>query len=142
MARETYRESQIQTPTQTPVYQDQEQIVRRLGSHLGEMFAGQVTGAGGAGGDLEGIPFEPAAVLVYNLDAGTPFAQFAPPQRLGTAAEQLNIGAAAGPGSAAIPAGVKQEDGTWTLSLPTAIAGDGDVVEVIVWGFRDVGGSL
>lgn len=142
MTRQSYAESEIPADggEQVP-YSDAFKIARGFLKHMGEMYCGQITGAGGAGGTLSGIPFEPAAVLIYNLDAGTPFMQFSPPGRLGTAAEQLNIGAAAAAGSAAIPAGVLSGD-TYDLTLPTGLAGDGNVVEVIVWGFRDVAGSL
>lgn len=140
--RETHSETEIPTPVENIPYLEPEQIVRGVLKHGVEMFAGRVTGADGEGADLTGIPFEPAAVVVYNLDAGTPFLQYAAPGRLGTADEQVHIGSAAGAASDAIPEGEKQEDGTWTLSIPTEIAGNDAVVEVLVIGFRDADGSL
>lgn len=139
--RETAREIAIKTPVETPIYQDQRQIVRNLGSHLPEAFMGQVTGAGGAGGDLENVPFEPALVEVINEGGGTPtWHKFAYPA--GGSALGVSVAAAAADGTANAPTLTQVAEGDWTVGLNTTVAPDGETCTVIVYGFRDVAGSL
>lgn len=118
-------------------YPTHREIVSGLLKHLTEAFVGEVVGAGGAGGDLAGIPFEPAVIV---LSEGTgPILQAQLPGSAGAVDVNLITGAPAG---TAIPAAVKQMDGTWTLSLPTALAPDGDTVSLLILGFREMAGSL
>lgn len=141
MARATAREAAIESGAETPVYQDQRQVVRKLGAHLEECFMGQVTGAGGAGGDLAGIPFEPALVEIINEAGATPawakYAMLATP--IGVRIAAAAVDATADAPAVAVVAGPPQ---TWTLTLDTADAPDAETVTVIVYGFRDVAGSL
>lgn len=139
MTRETARETAIETPAQTPIYQDQKQIVRKLGAHLTESFVGKVTGAGGAGGSLLNVPFEPAEVICINQAGGTPtwfHSVFA-----SDAAIHMSIAAAAA-ANANPPVLTKVGAGDWTIALPTQMAPDAEVVTVVVRGHRDVAGSL
>jgi hypothetical protein len=136
--RETAREIAIEAETVTPIYQDQKQIVRKLGAHLTEMFMGEVLGAGGVGGTLLNVPFEPAYVRVINADGATPAVTDAAfstnPAHVTTI---LAVALQATPVAKA-----KVAEGDWTITLPTALAPDAETVVVIVHGFRDVGGSL
>lgn len=139
MARETAREVAIQDAVATPIYQDQKQIVRGLGAHLTETFVGKVTGAGGAGGSLLNVPFEPAEVICLNQAGATP--TFFHSVFASDAAVHLSIAAAAA-ANANPPVLTQVGAGDWTVALPTAMAPDAEVVTVIVRGCRDVAGSL
>lgn len=139
MARETAREVAIEAAVETPIYQDQKQIVRKLGAHLTECFMGQVLGAGGAGGDLENVPFEPALVEVINEAGATPtWWKFA---MLGTPIG-LTVAAAAADATGNAPTLTQVGEGDWTVELDTTVAPDGETVTVVCYGFRDVDGSL
>jgi hypothetical protein len=136
--RETARENAIQAATETPIYQDQRQIVRQLGAHLTEAFIGQVVGAGGAGGAIENIPFEPAIIEVYEPTGPTASKLI----RGGGLAADVAVNAISGAVNAT-PAVVTQVGpGNWTVTLDTAEAPDGDTATVIIYGVRNVGGSL
>lgn len=138
MARETAREIAIQGATETPVYQDQRQIVRQLGAHLSESFVGQVVGAGGAGGDLENVPFEPAVIIVSEATGPTLTLSI----RGGAMPADVEVLMTTGAVNANPPVVSQVGEGDWTISLPTALAPDGDTATVLVMGLRDVGGSL
>ena len=135
--RETAREIAIKTPVETPIYQDQRQIVRNLGKHLTEMYMGEVLGAGGAGGTLLLVPFEPAYVRVINADGATPAVTEA---AFSTNPAHVTVIAAAALQATPV-AKTQVGEGDWTVTLPTALAPDAETVVVIVHGFRDVGGS-
>lgn len=138
--RETARELAVEEATQTPIYQDQKQIVRKLGAHLTECYLGQVLGAGGAGGALTGIPFQPAVIEIINADGATPaFTKYAYPAGVGTGV-QIILGAL--DATAEAPVLSQVGPGDWTATLNTADAPDAETVTVIVYGFRDVAGSL
>lgn len=134
MARTTYAEAQIPTGAQDVPYATQHSIATKFGKHMTEAFVGEVTGAGGAGGDLTGIPFDPAIVLIS--EATGPALQLQVPGSSGDVDINMITGAAAG---TAIPAAVAQADGTWTISLPTGLAPDADVVSCVCLGFREDG---
>lgn len=139
MARETAREVAIQDATETTPYQDQRQIVRGLGAHLGEMWMAQAAGAGGAGCDIEGVPFEPALVEIINQAGATPaWSKCIYPA--GGSAIGVTIAAAAA--AATAPTLTQAAEGDWDIAIPTALAPDGETVTVIVYGFRDVASSL
>jgi len=143
MARESYIESQIDdnSPSAQPQYLDVRQIARGLGQHLGEFFMGQVTGAGGAGGDLAGIPFNPAVVLIINEAGAAPALTVY--SMLGTPiGVQIILGALDATSEAPVVAEVAGPPVTWTATLNTADAPDAEVATVLCFGFRDVNGSL
>jgi hypothetical protein len=133
MARTTYAEAQIPTGAEDVPYATQHDIATKFGKHITEAFVGEVTGAGGAGGDLTGIPFDPAIVLIS--EATGPLLQLQVPGSSGDVDINMITGAAAG---TAIPAAVASGS-TWTISLPTGLAPDGDVVSVVCLGFREDG---
>lgn len=140
MARESAREVAIQDATSTPIYQDQRQIVRQLGAHLAECFIAQGDGAGGAGFEVTNVPFQPAVIEAINEGGATPTVSkfvYATSGTVGVA-----VAAAAADGTANAPTLTKVGNGDWTVSLPTALAPDTETVTLIMWGARDVGGSL
>jgi hypothetical protein len=138
MSRESYGEKQIPAAGhESPPYIDQREIINKFLRHGVESFMGEILGAGGAGGSLTGIPFEPAAILIS--DAAVPLGQLQFPGSAGKVDINLITLAAAG---AAIPAATLQADGTYTLALPTGLAPDGNTVSVLIIGWRDVNGSL
>lgn len=140
MARETARESAIQDGTETPVYQDQLSIVRGLGAHLTETFMGQVLGAGGAGGSLLNVPFQPASIEVINEAGSTPaWSKYVYPGGVGIG---VLVTTATADATSEAPALTRVAEGDWTIVLDTADAPDGETVTVIVQGFREVAGSL
>lgn len=136
MARETAREVAIQDSVATPIYQDQRQIVRGLGAHLTEMYAAKVVGAGGAGGSITEVPFEPAVIEVYEPTGPTMV------KSIFAADGAVHIDAITGAANATPPTKTQVGEGNWTVGLPTALAPDGDTATVLIYGFRDVAGSL
>lgn len=138
MPRETAREIAIQASTETPIYQDQKQIVRQLGAHLTESFVGQVVGAGGAGGSLENVPFEPAVIIVTEATGPTLTLSL----RGGLLPADVEVLMTTGAVNANPPVVSQVGAGDWTIALPTALAPDGDTATVLVMGLRDVAGSL
>ncbi len=138
--RETHREAQIPDATELPKYHDAREIVRRFGKHLPEVFLGSVTGAGGVGGDLENVPFEPAIVEVINAAGATPAHAKSVFPDTGTAQHILITAAVANNGNPPTLTQVAEND--WTIGLPTQLAPNGETVFVIAYGFRADGGSL
>lgn len=139
--RETAREIAIREPVETVPYQDQRELVRRLGAHLPEAFMGQVTGAGGAGGSLLNVPFQPALIEVINEGGATPtWHKFAYPD--GGSALGVSVAAAAADGTSNAPTLTQVGAGNWTIALNTTVAPDAEVCTVIVYGFKVVAGSL
>ena len=138
MAREAYAQKQIPAEGKDNVpYLDSRQLANGMLRHMTESFVGEVLGAGGVGGVLENIPFEPAAILVS--EATGPFLQLQLPGSAAKVDINMITGAAAG---GAIPAATLEADGLYDLALPTGMAPDGDTASVLILGFRDVGGSL
>lgn len=142
MARETAREIAIESSVESPVYVDQKQITRNLGSHLAEAYIGQITGAGGAGGTLSGVPFDPALIEVLNEAGATPTTwKFV---NLASGGIGVTTAAAVADATASFPT-VTRVAGppiTWDVAVPTAVAPDTEVVTVICYGARDVAGGL
>jgi hypothetical protein len=138
MPRETARELALEDEVTTPIYQDQKQIVRKLGAHIPEMFVGQVLGAGGAGGSLLNVPFEPAMIDISEATGPTLVRHM----RGGALPAAVDLNLITGAVNAAVPVITKVGNGDWTIALPTALAPDGDTATVVVYGYRDVGGSL
>jgi len=142
MARETFRESAIPTGVQSPVYLDARQITRGLGQHLPEAFVGQVTGAGGAGGTLAGVPFDPAVVEVVNEAGAIP--TWTKHVMLTGGAIGIAVAAAAADATATAPTitRVAGPPVTFSVALTTGVAPDAELVTVICYGVRDVNGGL
>lgn len=138
MARETAREAAIQPETQTPIYQDQRQIVRQLGAHLTERFTGKVTGAGGVGGTLTGVPFRPGEIIAINQAGATPAYYHSVFASSAAVHASIILATAA---NANPPTITDAGDGTFTIGLPTQMAPDTEVVTVVCIGYRDVNGS-
>jgi len=140
MARETFMEAQIPTGVESPVYLDARQITRGLGQHLTESFLGQVLGAGGIGGVLANIPFQPATIEIINADGAAPaFTKYAYPSGVGTGV-QVILGALDATAEAPVLTQVGPND--WSAALDVADAPNAETVTVIVTGFRDVNGSI
>ncbi len=136
--RTSYAQSQIPAEGKDSVpYATHRDIVQGLLALLPEKYVGEIVGAGGAGGSLTGIPFEPATIEIS--DAAVPLLQKQFPGSSGKVDVNQITGAAA---AAAIPAATLQPDGTYTLALPTGLAPDGNTVTVEITGFRDVQGGL
>lgn len=134
--RQSYAETQIPAGVADVPYPDHHKIVRGLGRHMTEMYAGEVTGAGGAGGSLLNVPFEPAMVRVVRPHATTSILNltiFAASATTSVNEKDGTVGTNA--------TKTKVADGNWTVGLPTGIAPDGVTVQVIVHGFADAGGS-
>jgi hypothetical protein len=143
MPRETARELAIEPATETTIYQDQTDIVRKLGAHLAEKVMVQGTGAAGAGFTITGLPFEPAEIEAINEAGATPaLHKWVYPD--GGSALGVSIAAAAADGTANAP-GITRQAGppvTWDVAVNTTIAPDTEVVTLLITGFRVVGGSL
>lgn len=139
MARKSFAELQLPTSgAQSVPYPTYRAVASKYLSHSTDSYVGEVTGAGGVGGSLRGIPFQPAIVDVYEPVA--PLAQRQIPGSAGAIDINLITGAAA---AAAIVVAV--DDPTvpsWRVNLVAGIAVNGRVVHVVCQGFRDQGGSL
>lgn len=139
MSRETHAELQIPANGAADVpYADHRAIARGLLGHVGEAFIGQVTGAGGAGGSVTGVPFEPAAILAMNEGGVAPATHvsiFSP-----TAAHGTIILATAA--NATPPTLTKVGDGDWTVDFPVGMLPDGEVMTCLIFGVRDTDGGL
>jgi hypothetical protein len=116
MPRDNYAQSQIPTSQDAVPYADHREIAQGLGRHMTDSFVGEVVGDGGDV-DLTGIPFEPA--VIYLSEATGPSLQLQLPGSAGTA----------------IPNATQEVDGTWTITLPVALAPSGDTVSAWCLGF-------
>lgn len=136
--RDAHKEKQVPTTGAERIpYSTAEQIARGYLKHMTESFVGQITGAGGAGGTLADIPFEPAVVVLVN--PGTLF-QLSMPISGGRISINAISGAAAG---TATPAATQDPTTKkWSLALPTGLAPDGDPVHVLCFGVSDIDGGL
>lgn len=143
MARETAREVAIEAATESTIYQDQKQIVRKLGAHLSEAYMAKVTGAGGAGGSVEDVPFEPAYIEVWDVANLSLYkSYFASDGAVHMSVIDTGAGATDLAANANPPVLTQVAEGDWTVALPTQMAPDGDTVVVLIKGFRNVAGSL
>lgn len=125
-------DAELPTSKQDVPYPEHEKIVRGYGKHLTEMFAGTITGAGGVGGTLD-VPFDVAYVEITNL-AGTPRIR---KLFVGGAVQVDATGAVAVGLSVANDAAGKPR----RVTAAVAIAANAEVVQVLAYGFRDVGGG-
>ena len=140
--RESHAESAIPTGVESPVYLDAKQIARGLGRHLTEAFIGQVTGAGGAGGTLSGVPFNPGVIEVINEAGAAPaFTKYAM-LASGAIGVQIILAAADATAAAPVVSSVAGPPVTFDVLLDTADAPDAEVVTVICYGVREGNGSL
>jgi len=136
--RSSYAESQIPVDGKTAIpYADRREMAGQF-RHGAESFVGEVTGAGGVGGVLRAIPFEPAVVDVY-----TPSVPLGTRSMPGSAARvNVNLITLA---PAAVPVAIAADDlnpGKWKITLTTAQVPDAALATVVCTGFRQVGGSL
>jgi hypothetical protein len=106
--------------------------------HAAECFIGQVLGAGGAGGTLEGVPFEPAVIIVSEATGPTLTLSV----RGGLLAADVEVLMTTGAVNANVPVVSQDGEGDWDVALPTALAPDGDTATVVIWGVRDTNGGL
>ena len=125
MARESYAQKQIPTGVDSIPHPTQRELANGQFKYASEVFYAVVLGAGGAGAELEGIPFEPVEVKTINKDAIGMNSSF-----VDGGAINLVTGAA----GTAVPVAADGE--TYTASVPTALAPDGENVYVICTGAR------
>jgi len=138
--RDTYLDRQIPTPIQQIPQPDHSRVSRVIAKHAAERYLGTVLGAGGVGGSLLLVPFQPAILRIINAAGATPRVSESYFPAGGTARHISTILAVAV--NATPPVLTQVAAGNWTIALPTALAPDGETVIVEVIGFRDVGGSL
>lgn len=139
MARTSYAEQQIpQRGADATPYPDHREVANKILRHGADMFVGEVAGAGGVGGVLSGIPFEPAIVDVYEPVA--PVMQRQVPGSGGAVDVNLITGAAA---STALVVAVDDASApSWKVTLAVGHVANGRTATVVCTGFRDAGGSL
>lgn len=119
-------------------YAQRAEIANALLRHATETFVGQVVGAGGAGGAIVNVPFEPSIILMSEATGPT----LSLLVRGGGLAADVAVDMVLG-GVNATPAVVTQVGpGDWTVTLDTAEAPDGDTATVVILGFKQAGGSL
>lgn len=124
-------------------YPNHHEVTNGYLKHAVEMYSGSIVGAGGAGGVLSDIPFEPAIVDIHKTAATSIFQR----RLIGPAgAVDINMkdGTAAGsPIAVAVDNdGTDGNPKTWKVTLVTGLAPDAATVIVVCTGFRDIGGSL
>lgn len=137
MARSSYAENQIPADGSSGIpYPDYHQVVKGVFKHGSELFIGTVTGAGGAGGTLEGVPFEPVLVVCLNPAGSTPAVHIS---AFGAAADHMTIAAASA--ANANPPVISGSGVDWDVALTTQMAPDAEVLTVLCWGCREAGGS-
>jgi len=142
MSRESHAEAQIPADggEATP-YPDMYKVARSFMQHSSECFVGQVTGAGGVGGVLTGVPFNPAIIETINEAGSAPshskYVMLATPIGI-----QTILAVADATAEAPVVAEVAGPPKTWSVTIDVADAPDGEVTTVICWGVRDVNGSL
>lgn len=131
--RQLAADAEIPTPKQATPYPDHQKVSSGYLKHMTECFVGTITGAGGAGGTLD-VPFDVGMVEIIN-PAGTPRGRLL---CVGNNLQYNTITKAAGTGlSVANDANGKPR----RVTVAVALAADAEVVQVIAWGFRDIGGS-
>lgn len=133
MARTSYAQSQIPLARVDTPLPDHKKVANSYLQHQAEMFHGTITGAGGVGGTLD-LPFDPGYIEISN-PAGTPRKR---ELFVGTNVQLDGITGAAGTGLSLAndAAGLPRR-----VTLAVALAANGEVVQVVAWGFRDVNGS-
>ena len=137
MARQSYAESIVPAAGKDAIpYRDQRELANGSLRHAMDGYCGQVLGAGGAGGSLAGIPFEPMEIIVSEATGPTLVLQ------VRASSGDVNINMITGAANASLPVVSQAVDGSWTIALPTALAPDGDTATVLVHGYRDIAGSL
>lgn len=125
-------DGEVPTGKQATPYPDHQKVNNGYLKHNAEAFAGEITGAGGVGGTLD-LPFDPGFVLAIN-GAGTPRLRYL---FVGTTV-QRGLDAAAATGlSIANDANGKPR----RVTAAVALAANGEVVQILAFGFRDVNGS-
>lgn len=134
MARKTAMDNAIPTGVQSAVYQDARQLAGGLLGYVPECFIGQVLGAGGAGGNLDGVPFEPAVIIA--LEATGPTGTLMIRGLAGGAADvKVNLITLA---AATIFPTISQLSATsWRVACPTALAPDGDTTTLLCFGVKN-----
>jgi hypothetical protein len=143
MARQTYTDADIKDGADSVPYKDHREMVNGTLKHMAEMFMQKVTGAGGAGGAVTSIPFEPAIVEVWGVDSLSLFkSYFASDTAVHFSLIDTGAGATDLAANATPPVVSQDGDQDWDIDLPTEMAPDSEEVVVVVWGFRDVNGSL
>lgn len=131
MARQTAMEAEIPTGVESAVYLDARQIVNGLMGRVPEAFIGKIVGAGGAGGSLTGVPFEPA--VIFCLEPTGPTGTLSVFRSDATAHVNMITLAAA----TLVPTVTKVGDQNWTIAAPTGLAPDGDTVTVLAFGVKN-----
>ena len=144
MARESFQSTRIPTGVEDVPYPNHRELARGAFGPASSAVMVQGVGAGGAGVDITGIPFEPAYMRISEATGPLLQEQF----HLGGAVGAIvGINAITGAAAAAdvtvtgVP-GTGGNPDTWTLNVPTGVAPDGDTVTILVVGFREGEGSL
>lgn len=137
--RQSHAELQIPSRGADAVpYPTHREVVQKYMAHGAEMFVGEVTGAGGVGGSLRAIPFQPAVVEIF--DTSVPLAQKQIPGS--TAAVDVNLITGAAAAHAIVVAADDSAVPNWRVNLDVNLAPNAHVVTVVCYGFRNAGGSL
>ena len=138
--RSSYAAQQIPASGSVDVpYVDQRTLVQGILRHSAEKYVQKITGAGGAGGSIAAVPFQPAIVEAINQAGGAP-AYYKSVFASDAAIHMSVILATAA--NATPPVLTDNGDGTWKVALPTAMAPDGEVVTVVITGVNDIAGGL
>jgi hypothetical protein len=143
MAREQFADSTIPEngAAQVP-YKDNRELINGTLKHTAEVFIGQVTGAGGAGGTLAGVPFDPAMIETINEAGAAPSNSKYAMLATGAIGVQIILGALDATSEAPVVTRVPGPPVSFDILIDVADAPDAEVTTVICTGARDIGGGL
>ncbi|MCZ6871667.1 MAG: hypothetical protein O7G84_19390 [Gammaproteobacteria bacterium] len=135
MARASYAGTHIPTAAASVPYGTNQELAQGLFKHGEEGFTAEVTGAAAAGGTFV-CPFEPATIELH--DVAVPLSQ---KYIQGAVAPDINLitGAAAAAVVTVTPVDAADRSLGYTVSLPTAIAPDANVVACVCRGHNGEG---
>lgn len=134
MSRESFQQTQIPTSIESIPYLDPLTLAQGMFKHAASFHMGTVTGAGGVGGTLEGVPFEPAIIVCLNPAGVAPAVHIS---TFGDAADHVSIILATA--ANATPPVITGSANDWDVALPIGMAPDAEVLTVICIGFAALG---
>jgi len=119
-------------------YKDNRELVNGVLRHGAEKFYGSVVGAGGIGGTLVNVPFEPAAIKAINAAGATPAVH---ESIFATGGAVHTTTAAAVAANATPPTLAQVGTNDWTITFPVGMLPNGETLTVEVTGARDIAGG-
>ena len=137
MARKSAMDNAIPTGVQSAVYQDARQLAAGLLGYVHEAFIGQVLGAGGAGGNLDDVPFEPAVIIALEPTGPTGTLMIR-----GMTVSDVKVNLITLAAATVFPTISQLSATSWRVACPTALAPDGDTTTIVCFGVKNATSGL